>query len=245
MMSLSSNLLSKSYLTGITDLINALGDQSVDSKAMQKYMQQAGTMFIPYSAGLRFTRQLVDDPLRETRSALDTFLNATPMTSHLLPERRSWITGKAISHNLFWGEHKDDVVANELARLGDNLSVGAPGKKLKGVELDGEQYSRLCELQGTLKINGLTQHEALARLMKSPAYDLDRRKMPDMPGDLENPRTDMVEKIIDAYRKHAQRTLLSRDRELNAAVMNERRIKVSAKQGNADRVKELLTPPTQ
>lgn len=242
---LSSNILSKSYLTGITDLIDALGDQSVDSKAMQKYLQRSATMFVPYSSGLRFTRQLIDDPLRETRSALDEILNTIPLASHLLPERRSWITGKAISHNLFWGEHKDDLVANELARLGDNLSIGAPGKKLKGVELDGNQYSRLCELQGTVTINGLTQHERLSKLMQSPSYDIGRRKMQDMPGDMGNPRTKMVEDVINAYRRKAQEKLLKEDPAFRAAADQARKIKQAQNRGDVDSVKHLLTMPSK
>lgn len=242
-LALGNNILSKSYLTGLTDLIEALGDQSVDSTAMQRYMQRSVTMFIPYSSGLRFTRQLADDNMREVRGMFDSILNTIPVGSTLLPERRSWITGKAIPHNVFWGEHKDDIVTNELARLGDNLSIGAPGRKLKGVTLDGEQYSRLCELQGTIKIGGLTQHEHLTRLMRSSAYDMGRRRMQDMPGDLESPRTQMVEKVITQYRTAAQKALLREDKALAAAADKELKTRIAARRGDRNKLQELLETP--
>lgn len=242
-LALGENVLNKSYLTGVMDLLNALTDETTDSTQMQRFLQRAAVMFVPYSSGLRFTRQLTDDHLREVRGLFDSIMNALPGTSNLLPEKRSWITGEAISHNLFWGTHKDDTVVNEIAKLGDNLSIGAPGRKLKGVELDAEQYARLCELQGTIKIGGLTQHERLERLMKSPAYDLGRRKIPDMPGDLENPRTRMVEKVIDDYRKAAQKAILREDGKLRSATDIELKTRIAARRGQASRVQELLTMP--
>ncbi len=246
-LSLGNNLLSKSYLTGLTDLIDALGDSSVDSKAMQRYVQRSVTMFIPYSSGLRFTRQLADDSMREVRAGfdgiLDTLQNTLPGASTLLPERRSWITGKAIPYNTFWGEHKDDVVANELARLGDNLDIGAPSRRYKGVLLDGNQYSRLCELQGSIKIGGQTQHERLAALMKSASYDLDRRSIPDSPGDLDNPRTVLVEKVIREYRKAAQKAILREDSALREAADKEQKTRIAARRGDAAQLQQLLTMP--
>lgn len=242
-LALGNNILSKSYLTGITDVINALGDTSVDSNKMQRFLQRATVMSIPYSSGLRFTRQLADDNLREVRGGLDAILNTIPGTSSLLPPRRSWITGEPVSQNLFWGTHKDDVVADELARLGDNLSIGAPPHKLKAVELDGEQYSRLCELQGSLKIGGLTQHERLKRLMKSSSYDINRRRMPDMPGDEESPRTKMVEDIIRQYRTAAQKALLREDQSLKSSADIEFKKRLASRRGDVNQVKQLLSMP--
>ena len=239
----ASNVVNKSYLTGIMDIMAAITDDSMDSTAMERYLRQATTMFIPYSAGLRFARQLTDDPVREVRSAWDNIYNSIPGASSRLPVKYSWLTGQAASRNLLVSKDKSDLVTTELINLGDNLSIGAPGRKLKGVELDAEQYSRLCQLQGTIKIGGLTQHERLERLMKSPAYDLGRRKIPDMPGDLENPRTRMVEKVIDDYRKAAQKAILREDDKLRSATDIELKTRIAARRGQASRVQELLTMP--
>ena len=240
---LSNNLMSKSYLTGLSDLINAVGDNSTDSHGMERFINRAVTMLVPLSSGMRFARHMTDDSLREVRSWWDSIYNTIPGTSYLLPERRSWITGKAISHNLMYGDNNNDIVTNELARLGDNLEIGPPAKRLSGVELDAEQYSRLCELHGTVKINGKTLHDSLGQLMKSGKYDIDRKRMADMPGDEANPRTDMVKKLVSAYRKKAQKSLLSEHKELQNSVQTQLRAKIAAKNGNADRYKELLTPP--
>lgn len=240
---LSYNIMSKSYLTGLTDIMAAASDTSVDSKAMQKYLQRSTTMFIPYSSGLRFTRQLTDDPMREVRSIFDAMLNTIPGISSSLPERRSWITGKGVSNNVFWGTHKNDLVTNEIARLGDNLSIGAPGRTLKGVELNSAQYSRLCELQGTIKLGGVTQHERLERLMKSTAYDMGRKRFQDMPGNEGNQRTKMVEQIVRAYREAAQKSILREDTALRTAANNRLKASIAARRGERDKFVQLLTMP--
>lgn len=230
-LALGQNVLSKTYLSGITGLMAALSDDSVDSKAMQRYMQQAATMFIPYSAGLRFTRQMMDDPMREVRSVFDSMLNAIPEGSPLLPVKYSWITGKPVSMNVWYGQDSGDMVANEMARLGDNMHIGAPDRTLKNAALDGNQYSRLCQLQGTIRINGLTQHQQLERLMKSTSYDMGRKRIPDMPGDYEDPRSIMVKQIITQYRAAARDDLLREDAELRKAVNNELNLRMAARRG--------------
>ena len=245
MVALAHNLTSKSYLTGITELMGALTDDTADSRKMTKYMQRISGMLIPYSGLLRFGRQTLDDPIREVRGIFDNIQNSIPYASSGLPEKRSWITGKHISNNVFWGEHKHDLVTNELANLGDNLSIGAPPRVVRGVELSGEQYGRFCELQGTTKIGGLTQQERLERLMKSPAYDLGRKRLPDMPGDAENPRTNMVKQIVSQYRRKAQNDLLTEDAELRRKIDTQRQAKSAAKRGDRDKYTELLTMPTR
>ena len=235
MVALASNLTSKSYMTGLTDLMAALTDDSTDSSKMAKYLQRTSGMLVPFSSGVRFARQIADDPMREVRSIADNYQNMFPGLSDNLPEKRSWITGKHISNNVFWGTHKNDPVTTELASLGDNLSAGPPPRTYKGIELTGQQYSRLCELQGTIKINGLTQHERLERLMKSSAYDMGRKRLPDMPGSESNPRTKMVDDVIKQYREAAQRRLLRDDDSLQQATQTQLKAKLAAKRGDRER----------
>lgn len=243
-LALANNITSKSYLMGLVELMDALTDTTVDASRMEKFIQRSVTMFVPYSSGLRFTRHMADDSLREVRGNLDAILNSIPLASHLLPERYSWLTGKAVSHNLIYGENTNDLVTNELARLGNSLRVGAPSKSLGGVELDAAQYSRLCELHGTIKIGGKTLHESLTEAMRGYRYDLRREHTPDMPGgDLSNPRSLLVEEIIRDYRRRAQEQLKRESPELQEATARQWQVKVSARKGDAGRVKELLSMP--
>lgn len=242
-LALANNITSKSYLMGLVELMDALTDTTVNASQMEKFIRRSVTMLIPYSSGLRFSRQLTDDSLREVRGSLDAVLNTIPLGSRLLPERRSWLTGKAVSHNLFWGENNNDLVTNELARLGNGLRIGAPSKTLSGVELDGEQYSRLCELQGTITIGGKTLHEKLGAVMNSHRYDLDRERAPDMPGDMTSPRAAMVEDVIREYRQKAQTQLKRESPELQEALDRQWRTRVAARKGDVNRVQELLSMP--
>ena len=89
-------------------------------------------------------------------------------------------------------------------RLDDPLTAGPPPRVIKDVSLSTEQYSRLCQLQGGTKINGLNLRDALEQLIMSPGYDIDRRYTPDIPGEKGNPRTVAVDNIIKAYRQAVQ-----------------------------------------
>lgn len=57
--------------------------------------------------------------------------------------------------------------------------TGRPAQKVEGVEIDKALYSRLCELHGTVKLGGMTMHEALENAIQSSAYDLKREHLPD------------------------------------------------------------------
>lgn len=242
-LALANNITSKSYLTGLVELMDALTDTTVDASQMEKFIRRSVTMLVPYSSGLRFSRQMIDGNMREVRDSLDALINTLPLASSMLPVRRSWLTGKPVSQNLFWGENNNDLVTNELARLGNALHIGAPSRSLSGVELDGDQYSRLCELMGTMKPGGKTLHEKLGEVMKGHQYDIDRKRTPDMPGDMGSPRTALVEDVIRDYRRQAQKKLRQERPELAEAITRQWQVKVASRRGEADKVKELLSMP--
>lgn len=66
------------------------------------------------------------------------------------------------------------MVLDELLRLGKGIP-GEPQHVLNGIKLSARQYADLCELHGTVKIRGMTMHQKLERLFKSPDYDLERK----------------------------------------------------------------------
>lgn len=243
MVAVGNNLTRKSYLTGITDLMAALSDDSVESSAVERLLRRTTAMLVPYSSGLRFTRQLQDDSMREVRGFWDQIYNGIPWASEALGERTSWLTGQPVANNTFWTDHKNDTVLREIARLGPSISAGPPPKELGGVELTGQQYSRLCQLQGTHRIGGLTLHERLERIMASPSYDIGRKRMPDMPLDQDSPRSELVRDAILRYRKAAQATLKQEDRSLQQSVEHAQKVKRTARQGDAAGLKSLLTMP--
>lgn len=139
------------------------------------------------------------------------------------------------------GRDKNDPVLDELALLADSVQ-GAPLETLHGVELSGEQYSRLLELHGTTRIGGKTLHEALQALIESPGYDVERLERGDPPDAERGPRAIALRRIIARYRERAQDELLNEDEELRRLVREHDYQRALSKTGRMteDNQRELL-----
>lgn len=213
MASVVNNITSKTYMQGISETINALQNPE---RYGESYIGRMAATFVPASSLLRTLRKEADPHMREMGSVPDYIMNTLPGASDNLPARRHWVTGNIVDYRLI-GQDKNDLVLDELQHLGRSVT-GAPLKTMEGVKLTTKQYSRLNELHGTVKIQGLTLHQALENLFSSPAYDYKREKLGDAPDGLESPRSRLVDKIIHEYRKTAEKTLLREDAVLLQAV---------------------------
>ena len=98
----------------------------------------------------------------------------------------------------------------ELLRFGPNIQ--GVSKKLGQVDLSSKQYSRLTELTGSLKIDGLTLMDQIEELMDLPEYDFDEDRI--YHEDYPSVQQKTVNKVINAYKEHARITLLSEDKAL-------------------------------
>lgn len=185
--------------------------------------------------------------MREMRDIMDYLQNTVPGLSDgslglfkALPARRNWVTGGIVPYH-FVGTHKNDPVLEELNRLADSVQ-GAPLETLHGVELSGEQYSRLLELHGTTRIGGRTMHEALQALIESPGYDVERSVRGDPPDAERGPRAIALRRIIAAYRERAQNELLNEDDALRQLVRQADYQRATSRSGamTGDNQKELL-----
>ena len=207
--SLLNNVVSKTYMQGISEFVDLVNEPE---EKWTQYMGRMGSTFIPLSSGLRFGRQMVDEPMREMRNFSDYMLNTIPGWSDTLPARRNWVDGSTINYALI-GQNKNDMVFDELDRLAGAVPA-KPEKTLHGIELSGEQYSRLNELHGTLRIGGKTMHESLSALFNSTDYDRSRSVLGDPPDKESGPRAVATRRVISAYRKLAQDTLIDENSEL-------------------------------
>ena len=229
MIALMHNLASKSYLRGITNALQAIMDP--DRNAMS-FIKGLAASHLPFSGLMRNIRMdMADDHMREARSLLDYMMNTIPGMSDDLPAKRNWVTGKPIDYVMV-GQDKNDPVFDELLRLGKAIP-GAPDRRIYGnTELTPQQYSRLLELHGTIKLQGKTLYERLDELFKSQKYDINRERFDDPPLGMEGgPRAEVVKKIITAYRNAAKKQLLREDRELLAQVEATRRANTAVKKG--------------
>lgn len=236
MIALTHNLASKSYLRGLVNALQAIMDP--DRNAMS-FIKGLAASHLPFSGLMRNIRMdMADDHMREARSLLDYMMNTVPGMSDDLPAKRNWVTGKPIDYVMV-GQDKNDPVFDELLRLGKAIP-GAPDRRIYGNnELTPQQYSRLLELHGTIKIQGKTLYERLDELFKSKKYDINRERFDDPPLGMDGgPRAETVKKIITAYRNAAKKQLLREDRDLLAKVEATRRRNTAIKKGALTRSTE-------
>ena len=241
---LTENLTSKTYMQGLAEFLDVINNPHSSTTS---FLGRMGSTFIPFASALRLSRQMVDDPMREMRDIMDYLQNTVPGLSDgslglskALPARRSWVTGDVVPYH-FVGTHKNDPVLEELNRLADSVQ-GAPLETLHGVELSGEQYSRLLELHGTTRIGGRTMHEALQALIESPGYDVERSVRGDPPDAERGPRAIALRRIIAAYRERAQNALLMEDDALRQLVRQADYQRATSRSGamTEDNQQELL-----
>lgn len=151
--SIMRNLSSKTWLSGISDLTEAINDPERSASGFFKRL--VGSMVVP--AGVAQVARTVDPTLREAESILDAVKQRVPFLSKNLPARRDvWGrpvvseggTGPDIISPIWMSSRKNDPINNEILRLGAN--VGQPRREVGGVRLDADQWGRYRELAGQL-----------------------------------------------------------------------------------------------
>lgn len=235
--SIIKGLGDKTYLQNWSELAAAYNDP--DYK-LEKFVGRLGASFLPLSALQRQVRNQFTDPIqRETETWLDQIKNASPFFSENLPARMSWITGKPLSTpSRTIKQEIDSDVMEEMLRLKDTL-IGRPEYTFKGVRLDMSQYSRYCELHGGMKTpDGLTMHQRLSDLIKTPFY----QNLPDgFPGE-EGPKATLINNIIEMYRDMAGDQLRREFPELEKKITEQQITKQLSKAGaiNKDNREQIL-----
>lgn len=236
----ANNVGSKTYLQGITDAANAYANPDMH---MEHYLQSLAASFMPYSSASREARKADDPYMREVEGYLAAIKNQIPGYSETLPARRSMITGEPVVYPKGWGDEivtpigeamasmnpiyarddKQDMVLQELADLGEGVT-GYPNRKMDGVELTPKQYSRYVELHGIVRPSTTKRslYQELERLFKSPSYDRERQRVPEVSDSALDPRLTPVRKIITGYRELAKQELLREFPDLREKVVKNR-----------------------
>lgn len=158
--SVANNLTSKTFLRGITDLLNTLSDPD---RYGEYWIQSLAGTAVP-TAVAQYTR--TQDPvIRETATVLDRIKSRIPGYSEDLPPRRNAFgdpvileggVGPDLLSPIYASKEKKDPVYNEIARL--KLDIAMPEKKLFDSELAPKEYDQYVVTQGRL---AKTQLDAL------------------------------------------------------------------------------------
>jgi len=164
--SFATNITSKTWLRGPSDVINVLSDPD---RYAERYFESILSTTVPRvvaSAG-----RATDEYLRESDSVGEYIQSQIPYLSHaLLPKRNIW--GEAIEREggavskfispFRTSEIKGTIADREMLRLG--IAIGKPSKKIGETELTPQQYDQLM-IHG-----GQQAKERVLQYITSPGY---------------------------------------------------------------------------
>ncbi|HEY3374665.1 MAG TPA: hypothetical protein VGK02_06345 [Candidatus Aquicultor sp.] len=151
-LSISRNLISKTFMKGLYDLLNAIADPVQYAENWTESL--VGTTV---ASIVSWAAKLKDPTLRNPQGAAEAIKAHIPgMSSSVLPKVDVWgrqikTQGSAVFRALSPSKATrvvDDAVENEIAELG--LVVHQPGKTIAGVSLDKGQYYGYQVLSGKL-----------------------------------------------------------------------------------------------
>lgn len=224
------NLQSKSWLLGLTSLLEAFNDE--DGSALLKVLSRTGTsLAIPNFVAQQGVALGGDDMLRQARTWLiDDAKKKLPYYNETLPPQRD-ILGEPIPRQKFIDggfllpfaqrDVNDDVIARELFKLGHGFPSINPRRKELGIDLrdvydkNGRQaYDVLGENLSKTQLNGRTLRESLRSLFLSSRW----RELTDeasvIPPGVTDPRITEVQVILERYRAAAYKQTETQFREL-------------------------------
>lgn len=238
MVSLASNLASKTYMQGITELATAVGTQS--ENRFVNYYRNTLLGFVPGSSFMRQTNN--DQAMREVRSLADTLENVTWGDAENLPAKRNLLgevqhksSGIFGFPKQWWapmvvgktGTTQDIKLYNELSKLAAT-STTDPGKgitkqnkKISGTnidltdkkyELNGKlPYDEMLEELETFRLNELTVKQALTKAIGSVEYNQTRNTQP---GFLNDTKAQILRTIYNEYKREIRIKIINKNPEL-------------------------------
>lgn len=165
--SISENITNKTFLTGVTDVIQSISDPDrYFGTNFQRFLASS----IPTVA--YYERKAQDPYLRDVRSFTDAFMNRIPGQSQKLPFKRN-ILGEPRKYSSGslgkWSPTREsklrkDPIFNEFVNLG--YAPSKPSRQIGGVDLTTEQYDELLSYQQ----NTFRLRDQLVNIINSPKY---------------------------------------------------------------------------
>lgn len=234
MLSVSNNLSSKTYLTGLSETLKALTQPDVYGS---KFLQNRASAVVP-NFFAKYA-EAGDDSMREARSILDAIKRRIPGMSNELAPRRN-VLGEVVTPTpgfLPFVDTQRPGLANQFSRMASpanasrlvnddvklemarlRVAFSPPSAKMDGIDLTTiekggrDAYDRYQELTGTVTIGDKTLAQRLSAVIGSERYQ--SQPAPADPGDLKNPRVQIITSVINQHRAKAKRQMLTEYPEL-------------------------------
>lgn len=175
---ISYSLANKTFLTGMTYLVQSLADPQRYSEDM---ITRTLSGFVPFAGALRNIRQIKDLTVREPEGIAQGIGSQIPIVSETLPPRVSSLGNivqrKPIGLTKFIPfpitNKETNQVADELVRL--NINIGYPNKKITDIYGKNEKKLSVSEYNQYLMRKGGVTVNTLNKLISSNYY----QKLPD------------------------------------------------------------------
>ncbi|MBB6425170.1 thermonuclease family protein [Sphingopyxis sp. JAI128] len=165
--SILGNLSNKTWLSGVSDMMEALNDPERSGGTFVKRL--AGSLAVP--TGVSQVARWMDPTMREAPDTMSYIQSRIPgMSDDLLPRRDMWgqpiVSQGGVGPDFLspiWAskETNDPIVA---ALLADNLKVGKLGRKVGGQKLSDAEYNRYQALAGPVL------RDEIAMLLAEPSW---------------------------------------------------------------------------
>jgi hypothetical protein len=230
-LSIVQNMSSKTYMSGVTEFLDALDSSSTDPEAnnykLNRYLQRMAGSMVP--ASVANIERVMSPEMSATYGYLDRVKSRIPGFSEDLPPRRNIFgepvvleggIGPDIMSPIYTSTDKKDPVADEIVRQKTSLSM--PRRVVNNVELSPQQYDRYVLLysgEGLKGTKGKKLKDALKEMFASSQY----KRATDGP---EGGKSLMIQSIFTAYRDAAKAQLISEDATLQTQIKTEERERI-------------------
>ena len=197
--SISKNLVSKTWLEGLSSALEAVEDPD---RYMDTFVRNMAGTIVP--TGVAQYARSNDPVLRETRTVLDRIRSRIPgYREDLEPRVNLWGDpiilegglGPDMVSPIYTSTKKHDKVNDEIVRL--EIAPSMPRRKLAGVELSDKQYTEY------VRLTGQPAKDFLDRIVNSPSWD----RLPDF-----EKRT-LIKGVIDQSRETGAHIMRARYKE--------------------------------
>lgn len=226
---IGSNVLNKTYLSGLSEFFEAMGDPK---RKAEGFVQRFAGSLIP--TGVAEVTRAIDPYALETYTMLDAIKRRTPGFSKDLPVRRDiWGRPIELRSGLGWAydafspiyskQEKAEPIDTEMLRLEAPVSIPSRKVVFDGITVDLERYpgvySRYLQLAGNelkhpawqLGAKDYLNALVTGKHMMSQIYNI-RSDGPD------GGKADMIADVISNYRELARKQILKEYPELNDEV---------------------------
>lgn len=244
--SLANNFTNKSYLTGISNFMEAMSDPE---RFVPKLMQRYAGSLVPNALNQTNSTISGDEYVREVRSMLDAMMARIPGLSDNLPPQRNMLGEPIVKTQsagtdtigqwadiwipVAYQEVSSDILAREIAVL--KYPFHPPRKTRNGLDLTEfksasgqDAYDAWNEKIGTIKLGGKTLKGRLTELVSTNRY---QQMSPVSTDEVTSPRVNEVKKILERYRSAAWTQTLRDFPELQAAYTQTKTMSVQARLG--------------